>query len=123
VSSLREIYASVPATTCKGLCTDQCTVIPIAKVEREAIEKLTGRRVKTLPQVDNLVMRTADDGSCRYLRRGRCSIYQVRPLICRLYGAAVGLECQHGCRPVAGLLSRDAAGDLIGRLMQLRSER
>lgn len=93
--SMREIYAAVPAVACKGLCTDQCSVIPVSKLERAAIEEHTGRRVRTLPQFETLVMRPDDDGRCRYLKRGRCSIYEVRPLICRLYGRpAVQRRCR-----------------------------
>lgn len=116
MSVLREIYAAVPAVACKGLCHDQCTIIPLAPAERSAIQARTGRRVKTLPQLEQAVTRPNDDGSCRYLKRGRCSIYEVRPLICRLYGAAEGLECPHGCLPAGGLLSRAAVREMLRRL-------
>ncbi len=114
---LRALYASVPSVPCKGLCHDQCTLIPVAKAEREAIADHTGRRVKTIPDMQQAVMRPADDGlTCRYLKKSRCTIYEVRPMICRLYGAAEGLECPHGCRPVGGLLSRDVVQGLLARL-------
>jgi Fe-S-cluster containining protein len=29
----------------------------------------------------------------------RCTVYEARPLICRVYGAAEGLRCPHGCTP------------------------
>ncbi len=124
MTSLRELYAAVPAVACKGLCHDQCTVIPVAPVERAAIEAHTGRRVKTLPMVSPPVMRPGDDGlTCRYLKRERCSIYEVRPMICRLYGAAEGLECPHGCRPVGGLLSRETVAELLAKLDALPRSR
>jgi Fe-S-cluster containining protein len=44
---------------------------------------------------------------------GRCSIYEHRPLICRLYGVAEGLECHAGCVPAAGLLTRHQAKALL----------
>jgi len=117
---LRAIYAAVPSVTCKGLCHDQCTIIPIAKAERRAISDHTGHRVKTMPGMKQAVMRPADDGlTCRYLKKSRCAIYYVRPMICRLYGAADGLECPHGCRPVAGLLSQDVVRELLLRLEAL----
>ncbi len=120
MTNLRELYAAIPGVACKGLCHDQCTVIPVAPAERAAIESHTGRRVKTLPMVDPPVMRPAADGlTCRYLKRERCSIYEVRPMICRLYGAAAGLECPHGCRPLAGLLSREVVSELLARLDKL----
>ena len=118
MTTLRELYAAIPAVGCKGLCYDQCTLIPIDPAERSAIEEHTGRRVKTLPKMDLLVMRTEADGTCRYLRRQRCSIYEARPMICRLYGAAEGLECPHGCRPLA-VLSRDVVSGLLATLARL----
>jgi Fe-S-cluster containining protein len=38
---------------------------------------------------------------CRFLLAGRCSIYSMRPAICRLFGAVDHpmLRCPHGCRP------------------------
>lgn len=119
--SLHAIYAGVPSVACKGLCHDQCTLIPIAKAERAAIEAHTKRRLRVMPEMDRLVMRPQDDGlTCRFLKRQRCSIYEARPLICRLYGAADGLECSHGCRPVGPNLQRPEVQQLIGRLDALR---
>lgn len=119
-AELRAIYAAVPSVACKGLCHDQCSIIPLTTAERSAIQTYTGRRVKTLPQVAHVVMRPTDDGACRYLKRQRCTIYDVRPMICRLYGSADGLECPHGCRPVGALLSRDEVHGLLLRLEKLR---
>jgi Fe-S-cluster containining protein len=124
MTDLRELYAAVPAVHCKGLCHDQCTIIPLAPAERVAIESHTGRRVKTLPMVKSIVMRPADDGlTCRYLKRERCSIYEARPMICRLYGAAEGLACPHGCRPLGGLLAGDVVRDLLAQLDELPGRR
>lgn len=43
-------------------------------------------------------------GMCVYLVDGRCSVYQNRPLICRMYGAVESLPCPHGCKPDRGAL-------------------
>lgn len=124
MTDLRELYAAIPDVACKGLCHDQCTIVPIAPAERTAIESHTGRRVKMLPMVKPLLMRPADDGlTCRYLKRARCSIYEVRPMICRLYGAAEGLACPHGCRPLGGLLSNEVVRGLLAKLDELPGRR
>ncbi len=121
MTGLRELYEAIPAVGCKGLCHDQCTIIPVAPAEIQAIEAHTGRRVKTLPTITPPMMRPANDGlTCRYLKRQRCSIYDMRPMICRLYGAAEGLGCPHGCRPLGGMLSREVARDLLIKLEALR---
>ncbi len=38
---------------------------------------------------------TADD---------RCSVYEDRPTVCRLWGAQQAMPCPHGCQPDGGLL-------------------
>lgn len=35
------------------------------------------------------------DVRCEYLRDGRCAIYEVRPAICRLFGACEELACSY----------------------------
>lgn len=34
----------------------------------------------------------------------RCGVYEVRPMVCRLWGAAEPMPCPWGCRPAGGLL-------------------
>jgi hypothetical protein len=43
-----------------------------------------------------LVGKTVD---CPLLRQGRCTVYAVRPLICRLWGVVESMPCPWGCRP------------------------
>lgn len=123
---LDAIYAKLPSVVCKGLCHDSCGLIPLAKAERDAIAEHTGRRVKTIPNVlvdlhsSHLLMRPADESmQCRYLKKGRCSIYKVRPMICRLYGVAEGMPCPHGCSPLR-LVTRQEAHDLIKETAELK---
>lgn len=46
--------------------------------------------------------------SCAALKDKRCSIYSVRPAICRLYGVAEGLECPFACKPKKKLSKQEA---------------
>jgi hypothetical protein len=34
----------------------------------------------------------------------RCRVYEIRPMICRLWGLVKGMPCPYGCRPDGGLL-------------------
>ena len=56
---------------------------------------------------------------CPYYRPedGSCEIYPVRPVICRLYGVAEGLECPFVKAPV--LLNREQARRLLRLLEQI----
>lgn len=47
---------------------------------------------------------------------GRCSQYEIRPMICRLYGAAEGIECSRGCKPIIGFAEGVA---LLGESMKI----
>jgi Fe-S-cluster containining protein len=82
-------------------------MIPLSRAEKDAIAEHTGRRVKTVPgvlvQIHNkhFLLRPGDEETmnCVYLKKERCSIYSVRPLVCRLYGVSNGMQCPHGCQP------------------------
>jgi Fe-S-cluster containining protein len=99
---LREIYASIPDAGCKGLCTDQCSTIPIFDFELERLEAVTGRKLPTMSageEIGGLLLGTEIGTPCPMLVMGRCSVYDDRPLICRAFGSVDGLRCPHGCRP------------------------
>jgi len=83
---LKEIYAKIPKINCKGLCTDFCGAIGMEVGEAEAMTVQAGFE----PTI-------SDDLVCGYLKEGRCSVYENRPAICRLFGVAEKLTCPHGC--------------------------
>ena len=87
-AKLYQIYRSIPDIGCKGLCTSECTVLGMTIGEYINLAKRTGIE----PAVDK-------KGACIYLKAGRCSVYEHRPLICRLFGTAADLPCPHGCAP------------------------
>ncbi len=87
---IRGLWRSIPKVACKGLCSDSCTVIEMSVVERRILEREAGERQYTRP-----------DGSCSLLKNGRCSAYDVRPTVCRLFGVVPEMACEHGCEPVA----------------------
>lgn len=48
-------------------------------------------------------------GSCPALVKKRCSGYEGRPLICRLFGVAEGMPCPYGCKPFELITDKSAA--------------
>lgn len=123
---LKVIYDQIPSVNCKGLCYGACGPVPATAVEREDIRQLTGRRVKTEPElfVDQhprgiKILKSTDDGTCLYLKKERCTVYAARPLMCRLYGVADGLRCQHGCWPDRPL-SREEAASLVDQIKEVK---
>lgn len=39
------------------------------------------------------------DMTCDKLKKGRCSIYENRPYVCRAFGATKTMRCPFGCVP------------------------
>lgn len=118
---LAAIYAEVPDVGCKGLCWNHCTAISLFAAERVELEQATGRPVigerfdRTLDAPEITVIGT--NGPCPHLSASRrCSVYEHRPIICRVYGTAEGLTCPHGCKPAAGLLPDETVFDLFNRV-------
>lgn len=117
---LQAIYDQVPNIKCKGSCTDECTFIPVTRVELLAVERTALGPVRTLedarPGVE--VLGIDANNKCQLLVGGRCSVYESRPLICRLYGVASGMPCEHGCKPDA-VLSKEVSAVLLDMVRKL----
>jgi hypothetical protein len=86
---LDELYESIPVSIeCKGLCQESCGPIAMTQVEFRRIVERTGIE----PTID-------DHGTCSLLVGGKCSIYDIRPTICRLWGISERMPCVFGCKP------------------------
>lgn len=117
---LREVYDHVPQVHCKGLCWRACAAIPVSQLELETMERAAGRgltRIDSGSDVAHAVLGEVDL-RCPALLMRRCSIYEARPLICRLFGVAEGLECPHGCVPDR-VLTHDEVQALMARAAKL----
>lgn len=106
---LEAIYARIPPmANCRGACADSCGPITMSIAERERIRRDGG--VDIPPQEDLLASGCLD---CPALTvTGRCSVYSIRPGICRLWGAVPSMPCPRHCQPVGGMLD-DQTGAMI----------
>lgn len=102
--ALEAIYAELPDVPCKGLCFGSCSFIAMSEAEHQRIRKEGGVAIE---------MHHAPCPALDFA--GRCSVHELRPLICRLYGATPALRCPHGCKP-SRWLTNDEVADLIDRL-------
>lgn len=100
-AKLQALYDQVPATECSGACHGACCFVPVSNHEKARMEQLTGKKFETVDahEVDP-VQRFGPDNRplaryrCSMLTEdGRCSVYEDRPMVCRLFGAAEGIEC------------------------------
>lgn len=113
-NQLAELYASLPAVECKGLCQDGCGSVAMTRLEQQQIRVRHG---VTLPLIGAFA---AYGKRCPALNaEGRCSVYADRPFICRLYGAAETLRCPFGCEPADGVMSERDARLAMARLEEL----
>lgn len=118
VAELEALYAALPALACKGLCASSCARhVDASHVERERIAAVG---------VD-LDAPTAD-GACPALSRaivasGRCTVHEVRPMVCRLWGAAASMPCPHGCSPEGGVLDDATAMTMLAASLQAGGHR
>jgi hypothetical protein len=91
---LAEIYAKIPPVDCIGKCANTCTTFPVPRAEQRVIRRATGADIGLRAGNGNpykmCPLLTADR---------RCGGHDVRPLICRLWGATDTMICPHGCRP------------------------
>lgn len=112
---LDALRAEVPDVGCRGLCHAACTIAPASTREAERIAE-QGRG--HLPLADEAPITAFGElAPCPLLSDDhRCRVYEQRPMICRLWGAAQGLPCPWGCAPTDGAVLSDA--DALGLIAE-----
>jgi uncharacterized protein len=103
---IEDLYALIPEISCRPGCTVCCTSFGIPSqtaVERKRLSVYLERRGRATG--------TARGTTCPYVGSAGCSIYPVRPLICRLYGVSPDYCCREGVRPLR-LLHEDEEAEL-----------
>jgi Fe-S-cluster containining protein len=95
--SLADVYARIPDVQCKGLCADSCGPIAMSCDEDRRLQEL-GVFIPSMVEGVEAIDR-GEDYWCPALRDRRCTVYEDRPTICRLWGATTTMPCPHGCTP------------------------
>jgi hypothetical protein len=111
------LYDQVPDVDCKGLCVEACGPIDMHPYERARIRR-AGVRIPSPADALRQIVSTGDY-TCPALQEGRCQVYEVRPMICRVWGASDELPCPHGCRPASGRLTGPQTRRLVDASKQL----
>lgn len=73
---------------------------------------LEAERLDRFLQSHGMEKRYAAGTTCPYVGENGCTIYPVRPLICRLYGNSPNYLCKVGARPVR-LLTEDEEAEIF----------
>lgn len=95
---IRKIWDTIPSARCKGLCQESCGPIFASDIER----RILAEHGITIPEysLEALFTGLATHRACPALVDGACSVYEVRPTVCRLWGATDDMPCEFGCSPV-----------------------
>ena len=92
------LYARLPHIHCQRKCQPACGPIMMSPAEWRRIAE----RVGQTPQPNK-------DLTCPLLSiMGNCSVYDIRPAICRIYGLTQALSCPAGCVPERWIDDREA---------------
>lgn len=68
--------------------------------DTEQPEPFIGARVKLEGDGKQVFLMRFPKLTCPLLNPdGKCSVYEDRPAICRIWGAVEKMKCPHGCRP------------------------
>jgi Fe-S-cluster containining protein len=108
---VRALWARVAVEDlhCRGLCHDSCGAIGYSTAERKVIQTRHGAFPVPQGELRGGKFEHPDDIMCSALTPDkRCSIYDERPAICRLYGLIRELPCAHGCVPRAWMTHGEA---------------
>jgi uncharacterized protein len=80
----------IPSMRCDAGCGDCCGVVPATETEFRAVQQFIAEH--------GIVPAASLDGTCPLYQNGTCTVYAVRPLICRLFGHAADpmMTCSRG---------------------------
>lgn len=90
-AQLDAIYAKLPEVDCLGKCWDSCGPIRMTGTERRRIVDAGGPNIPDGSALDGALICPA----LTLLKR--CQTHEVRPLICRAFGAVKAMPCGFGC--------------------------
>lgn len=112
---LDALYRELPTLACQQKCQSCCGPIEMTRVEWGRIVKKLGYEPRLpLPRTQAELSRPGAL-DCPMLRSGLCSVYGMRPLICRLWGVIETMPCPWGCQPQPGYLTVAEGYDLMLR--------
>ncbi len=96
---IEDIYELIPDFSCTEGCYECCRNFGVPSRTRAE-----DQRIKEFLQEHSRQPGEAHGNTCPYLKEdtpgGGCTIYPVRPFICRLYGTSPNYLCEMGVQPL-----------------------
>jgi hypothetical protein len=103
----------LPTMRCERRCHGACGPVLMSRAEENRIrDRLHG----------GFIHARDPDGLCNRLTHDNlCSIYSIRPAVCRLWGLAEGMLCPFGCRP-SRVLTKEEGYAILREVNRLSDE-
>lgn len=114
VERLKEIYASLPTIACQRLCADSCGPTGMGGIEQKRIVAVRGGRPIGNVKPPSVICPLLDS-------EDNCTVYKVRPLLCRLWGVTENLPCTFGCVPQPRYLTEVEGYELMAEVIEILS--
>lgn len=93
IKRLNNIYSQIPSFECKHCHQCEGPIIWFKPEEINISDYLEKHNMKYRQWTKEQFER--NNKKCPYLKNDRCSIYPVRPIVCRLQGTINDLPCKH----------------------------
>jgi len=122
LAKIDALLSGLPAFRCKEGCTDCCGPVQLSRLEYMRCIQVSGRTAKDVgQQMQNNLKRGIYTCPLLNAETARCTVYDVRPTICRLFGVVKGeLLCPHGYAPEnSALLSDEQAREVLRKVEEL----
>jgi len=103
---IEDLYSLLPEISCPGGCISCCRRFGVPSQT-----KIETARIRRFLMTAGRPVGQARGTRCPYVSSRGCTIYPVRPFICRLYGVAPDYLCQESVRPLR-LLHEDEEAEL-----------
>lgn len=122
LTKIDALLDKLPTFKCKEGCFDCCGPVELSRLEYQRCVQASGRTAEDIRRQmqDNIKQGTY---LCPLLdvETGKCTVYEVRPTICRLFGVVrQELVCPHGYAPEDSvMLSNQQAREILRKVEEL----
>lgn len=106
---IEDLYGMVPEFQCDPGCIECCRNFGVPSRTR-----VEDDRLREYLRAQGRELGVAEGTTCPYVSEEGCTVYPVRPLICRLYGNSPNYRCVLGVAPL-NPLHEDEEMDLFHR--------
>jgi hypothetical protein len=115
-SGIQSVWDAIPSVECDGRCQDHCVAVPMSMLELALVRG----KMPWYPDHAQIAGRMKE-GILRcpaLTAHGRCGVYEVRPTVCRLFGAVDNetIRCPYGCEPV---LTEDEGSEILNAALDI----